>query len=213
MKQPTADAVKTVGSLIVEMYNMGITCFSSSASELPMALPAFLFDVALEDLTTKQFDYSKPSKKNVQPKVGFSPTDEAMAILSLIAYGDGAKGEIKNLLFKKAVNPVYLLGKNPGDVLVTKGVNLSEASYHQTSSYVSAKGKPCWFCVADEQKKVVYVVIRGTEDAGDILSDLNIKLKDIVVSGQTAKVHSGVYGLSFKTLDLLLMFRLCHPSK
>jgi hypothetical protein len=168
---------------------MGVTCFP--AANLAMALPAYIWDLE----AAKQFDYSKPSKKGIQPKVDYSDNDKAMAILALLAYEDGAAGKIQELLFKGATSPTCLGVKNPGAELVQKGVTLSEASYAQTPSYESAKGKPCWFCVADEQKKVVYVVIRGTQNAGDILSDLNIQTKEIVVSGKSAKVHSGVYAV------------------
>jgi len=185
LTQTLQDAIKTIAGLIEEMKKMGVTCFP--AADLAMALPAFIWDLEAKN----QFDYSIPSKKGVQPKVDYSDTDKAMAILALLAYEDGAAGKIQQLLFKGASSPTSLGGRAPGPELVKRGVTLSEASYAQTPSYASAKGKPCWFCVADEEKKVVYVVIRGTQDAGDILSDLNIQTKEIVVSGKNEKVHSG----------------------
>lgn len=186
------EVAKTLTGLINEMKKMGVTCFP--ASDLAMALPAYIWDLE----QAKPFDYSKPTKKGVNPKVNYTPNDQAMAILASLAYKDGAKGEIKDLLFNGS-STYSLIGKNAGKELAAKGVTLSEASYAQLSSYTSDKGKPCWFSVADETKKVVYIVIRGTQDPADVLSDLNIQTKDVDICGHAAKVHSGSCAKQYAT--------------
>ncbi len=178
------EVAKTLTGLISEMQKMGVTCFP--ASDLAMALPAYIWDLE----QAKPFDYSKPSKKGVHPKANYSQTDQAMGILASLAYMDGAKGQIKDLLFNSA-STYSLISKNAGAELALKGVTLSEASFAQHATYASDKGKPCWFAVADETKKIVYVVIRGTQDPADVLSDLNIQTKDVSLCGEEAKVHSG----------------------
>ena len=85
MPQPLEDALKTLTGLIGEIQKMGVTCFP--AANLAMALPAYIWDLE----AAKQFDYSKPSKKGIQPKVDYSDNDKAMAILALLAYEDGEK--------------------------------------------------------------------------------------------------------------------------
>ncbi len=121
----------------------------------------------------------------------YSQNDQALAILASLAYKNGAKNEIKDLIFSPVL--VYdLISKPVFAELTTRGLTLAESSYAQQSTYTSEKGKPCWFSVADEQKKIVYVVIRGTQDPADVLSDLNIQTKDITICGHEAKVHSGL---------------------
>ncbi len=121
----------------------------------------------------------------------YSQYDQALAILASLAYKNGAKNEIKDLIFNP-VSTYDLIGKPVLSELAARGLTLAESSYAQLSTYTSEKGKPCWFSVADEQKKVVYVVIRGTQDPADVLSDLNIQTKDITICGHEAKVHSGL---------------------
>jgi hypothetical protein len=123
--------------------------------------------------------------------VQYSQYDQALAILASLAYKNGAKNEIKDLIFNP-VSTYDLIGKPVLSELAARGLTLAESSYAQLSTYTSEKGKPCWFSVADEQKKVVYVVIRGTQDPADVLSDLNIQTKDITICGHEAKVHSGL---------------------
>jgi hypothetical protein len=178
------EVTQTISGFIKEMVKMGVTCFP--AADLAMALPAYTWDLE----KANSFDYSKPSKKGVNPKTAFSATDQAMAILSSLAYMKGAEGEIKAMLFDAStMHP--LLQKNAGAELAARGVKLSEASFAQLASYKSEKGKPCWFSAADEANKVVYVVIRGTDSINDILSDLNIQTADVSICGASAKVHSG----------------------
>jgi len=179
------DVATTLGNLIVELDKMGIACFP--AKDLAMALPAYLFEIA----RATPLDYSKPSRKGVATKVEHSPMDQAMAVLSSLAYLNGDEGQIQKMLFDS--NTIHeFLGKNPGAALSARGITLSAASFAQIKPYKSDKGKPCWFSVADENKQVIYVVIRGTQDPADVLSDLNIQTKDVTILGQTAKVHSGI---------------------
>jgi hypothetical protein len=179
------EVTNTITGLLKEVQKMGVTCFP--AADLALALPAYFWDLE----TAQPFDYSKPSRKGANLKVSYSPADQAMAILSSCAYMKGNEGKIKDALFGTEVNT--FINKNAGAELVKRGITLSEASFAQLTPYTSDKGKPCWFSVADEKNKVVYVVVRGTDSIADILSDLNIQTVDVSLSGEAAQVHSGAY--------------------
>jgi hypothetical protein len=181
--QAMKEVTQTISGLLKEITKMGVTCFP--ASDLAMALPAFIWDLE----TAQPFDYNKPSRKGANLKTNYSPKDQAMAILSSCAYMKGAEGKIKDGLFGAEVNT--FINKNAGAELVARGIKLSQASFAQLTPYQSAKGKPCWFSVADEENKVVYVVVRGTDSIADILSDLNIQTVEVSLCGATAIVHSG----------------------
>jgi hypothetical protein len=186
-------AVKTLGKLSQEMDTMGIKCFP--VVKLAMALPAYFWDLEkkekkLEKRQESPFDYSE------EAKVEYAGSDAAMAILADLAYLNGASGEIRSALFDSSFKHKHINEKCPSAELASRGIVLSENSYAQHKSYESQPGNPCWYSVADEDNEVVYVVVRGTSGAGDLLSDLKIQVQDIDLCGHPCKVHSGASAAS-----------------
>ncbi len=193
--QKLSAVVKTLTGFIGELSKLEVTCFP--AGELAMALPFFIMDLA----ASPPIDYSKPSKKGKHPKVEYTPHDQAMAILADLAYLKGANGEIQTALFDSSHKQASMDGKCPSAELASKGVVLSKDSFAQHKTYEAGIGKPCWYSVADEQKKVIYVVIRGTANVQDMLSDINIQVESVELCGHPCKVHKGASAA--RLLDVL----------
>ena len=183
--QKLAVVAETLTGLIVEMTKLEIRCFP--AGELVAALPFFIADL----VASPPIDYSKPSKKGKHPKVEYTPNDQAMAILADLAYLKGANGDIQTALFDNSHKQASMNGKCPSAELASKGVVLSKDSFAQHKTYEAGIGKPCWYSVADEQKKVIYVVVRGTVNVQDVLSDINIQVESVELCGHPCKVHKG----------------------
>jgi hypothetical protein len=181
-------AVKTLGKLSEEMDTMGIKCFP--VVKLAMALPAYFWDLEKKEKKQEKkqeshFDYSE------EAKVEYADSDAAMAILADLAYLKGADGKIQTALFDSSHTQASMNGKCPSAELASKGVVLSKDSFAQHKTYEAGIGKPCWYSVADEQKQVVYVVVRGTANVQDMLSDINIQVESVELCGHPCKVHKG----------------------
>ena len=183
--QKLAAVVQTLTGFIGEMKKLEITCFP--AGDLAMALPFFMADL----VASPPIDYSKPSKKGKHPKVEYTPNHQAMAILADLAYLEGASGKIQPALFDSLHKQTSMNGKCPSAELASRGVVLSKDSFAQHKTYEAGVGKPCWYSVADEQKKVIYVVVRGTVNINDMLSDINIQVESVELCGHPCKVHKG----------------------